>query len=153
MLALGVITTAIDFQPYEIPLSNILRYDLNVRSCLRSVLHNFNKNDHIYAQLARMTKENFSSIINEITLTQNEAYNLIGHTKQTRTKRSILPLGRLFNFLFGTTDQKDTDIIKQQVKDLYSHQLAEKKVLEDVISVTNIRRGLINENRLKLMKQ
>ena len=29
---------------------------------------------------ARMTKEDLSSIINEITLTQNEAYNLIGHT-------------------------------------------------------------------------
>ena len=99
-----------------------------------------------------MTKEDLSSIINEITLTQNEAYNLIGHIKQTRTKRTILPFGGLFNFLLGTADQKDIDIIKQQVKDLYSMQLAEKKVLEDVITVTNISRGLINENRLKLMK-
>ena len=41
-------------------------------------------------------------------------------------------------------------MIKPQVKDLYSNQLAEKKVLEDVISVTNISRGLINENRLKV---
>ena len=40
-------------------------------------------------------------------------------------------------------------MIKQQVKDMYSNQLAEKKVLEDVISVTNISRGLINENKLK----
>ena len=51
-----------------------------------------------------MTKEDLSSIINEITLTQNEAYNLIDHTKQPRTKRSILPLGGLFTFLFGTAD-------------------------------------------------
>ena len=56
----------------------------------------------------------------------------------------------MFNFLFGTADQKDIDMIKQQVKDLYSNQLAEKKMLEDVISVTNISRGLINENRLKI---
>ena len=97
-----------------------------------------------------MTKEDLPSIINEITLTQNEAYNLIDHTEQPRTKRLILPLGGLFNFLFGTADQKDIDMIKQQVKDLYSNQLAEKKVLEDVISVTNISRGLINENRLKI---
>ena len=76
-----------------------------------------------------MTKEDLSSIMNEITLTQNEPYNLIGHTKQTRTKRSILPWGGLFNFLFGTADQKDIGIIKQQVKDLYSKKLAEKKVL------------------------
>ena len=51
----------------------------------------------------------------------------------------------LFNFLFGTADQKDIHMIKQQVKDLYSNQLSEKKVLQDVISVTNISRGLINE--------
>ena len=145
-----VITTGIDFHPYEIAVSNVLRYALNVRSGLRSVLHNFNKNVHRYAHLASMTKEDLSSIINEITLTQNEAYNLIGHTKQTRTKRSILPLGGLFNFLFGTADQKDIDISKQQVKYLYSNQLAEKKVLEDVISVTNISKGLKNENRLKI---
>ena len=97
-----------------------------------------------------MTKEDLSSIINEITLTHNEAYNLIDHTKQPRTKRSILPLGGLFNFLFGTADQKDIDMIKQQVKDLCSNHLANKKVLEDVVSGTNVSRGLINENRLKV---
>ena len=35
-----------------------------------------------------MTKEGLSSIINEITLSPNEAYNLIDHTKQPRTKSS-----------------------------------------------------------------
>ena len=72
VLALGSSPTATDFQPYEIALSNVLRYALKVRSGLRSVLHNFNKNDHRYAHLARMTKEDLSSIINEITLTQNQ---------------------------------------------------------------------------------
>ena len=64
-----VITTAIDFQPYEIALSDVLRYALNVRSGLGLVLHNFNKTDHRYAHLARMTKGDLSSIINEIALT------------------------------------------------------------------------------------
>ena len=85
-----------------------------------------------------------------MTLTQNEVYNLRDHAKQPRTKRSILPLGGLFNFLFGIADQKDINMIKQQVKDLYCNQLAKKKMLEDVISVTNISRQLINENRLKI---
>ena len=35
-----------------------------------------------------MTKEDLTSIINEIT--PKEAHNLIDHTKQPRTKRSIL---------------------------------------------------------------
>ena len=52
-----VITTAIDFQAYEITLSNVLRYALNARSGLRSVLHNINNNDLRYAHLARMMKE------------------------------------------------------------------------------------------------
>ena len=56
----------------------------------------------------------------------------------------------MFNFLFGTADQKDIDMIRQQVKDLNSSQLAEKKALDDVITVANISRGLINENRLKI---
>ena len=97
-----------------------------------------------------MNKEDLSSIINDIPLTQNEAYNLIDYIKQPRTKRSILPLGGLFTFIFGTADQKDIDMIKQQLKDLYSNQLAERKALQDVISVTNISIGLINENRLKI---
>ena len=59
-------------------------------------------------------------------------------------------MGGFFNFLSGTADQKDIHMIKQHPRDLYSNQLAEKKVLEDVISVTNISRGLINENRLKI---
>ena len=115
-----VMITAIDVQPYEIAVNNVLQYALNVRSGLRSFLPNFNINDHRFAHLARMTKEDLTSIISEITLTQNEAYNQIDHTKQPRTKRSILPLGGLFNFLFGTADQKDIGMIKQQVKDLYS---------------------------------
>ena len=97
-----------------------------------------------------MTKDDLSSIINKITLAQNEAYNVIDQTKQPRPKRSILSLGELFNFFFGTADHKDIDMIKQQVKDLYSNQLSEKKVLEDVIWVTYSSRGLIKENRLKI---
>ena len=59
-----VITTAIDFQPYQIALSNVLQYALNVRSGLKSVLHTFSNNEHKYAHLARMAKEDISSIIN-----------------------------------------------------------------------------------------
>ena len=61
-------------------------------------------------------------------------------------------MGGLYNFLLGTADQKDIDMIKQQVKDLYYNQLPEKKVLEDVISVTNISRGLLNEKRIQINK-
>ena len=64
----------------------------------------------------------------------------IGH------KRSVLPLGGLFKFLFGTADQKDIDLLKQQGKELYENQVDQEEILNDIISVANISRGLINQN-------
>ena len=66
-------------------------------------------------------------------------------------KNSPLPLGGLFNFLFGTADQKDIDLLKQEVKVLYEYQVDQEKILNDIISVTNISRGVINKNIMKIM--
>ena len=46
---------------------------------------------------------------------QFEASNLIGHF-QNRNKRSLLSLGGLFGFLFGTADQADCNAIKADIK-------------------------------------
>ena len=37
----------------------------------------------------------------------------MNHDKNNRHRRSLLPLGGLFKFLFGKADQKDADILKQ----------------------------------------
>ena len=76
---------------------------------------------------------------------QTEASNLIGHI-QYRNKRSLLPLGGLFGFLFGTADQADLDALKVGVKQLYQNQMDQTNVLNDIITITNVSRGLINEN-------
>ena len=55
----------------------------------------------------------------------------------------------MFNFLFGTADQKDIDLLKQQVKKLYENQVDQEEILNDIISVANISRGLINQNIMK----
>ena len=39
----------------------------------------------------------------------------------------------MFNFLFGTTDQKDTDLLKLQVKELYENQVDQEEILNDII--------------------
>ena len=65
-----------------------------------------------------------------------------------RYKRSLLPLGGLFSFLFGTADQKDLDSIKTQVKTIYNNQVNQTQVLNDIVTITNVSRSLINENRL-----
>ena len=40
--------------------------------------------------------------------------------------------------------------MKQDIKRLYDNQISQSKVLNDVISLANILRGLINENILKI---
>ena len=94
-----------------------------------------------------------NSAINEISITQTEASYLIGHIhnhKVTRDKRSILPFGGLFSFLFGTVDHTDVNSLKADVIQLYQNQLNETNVLNYIIMITNISRGLINENILKI---
>ena len=63
------------------------------------------------------------------------------------SKGSILPLGGILSFLFGTADKRDLDEIKRNVKILYDNQIKQGEVLDDIISITNISRALITENR------
>ena len=72
------------------------------------------------------------------------------HNENSRHKRSLLPLGGLFSFLFGTADQEDLDEIKRDVKTIYDNQMKQAEVLSDIISITNVSRTLINENREKI---
>ena len=80
---------------------------------------------------------------------QTEASNLFDHLAN-RPKRSPLPSGGLFSFLFGTADQNDLDSLIADIKQLYQNQMDQTNVLNDVISITNVSRGLINENIKKI---
>ena len=62
-----------------------------------------------------MTIDDINSDLHEITFTQIEAFNLIDHIhapRYIRTKRSLLPFGGLFNFLFGTANDDDVRSVK-----------------------------------------
>ena len=52
--------------------------------------------------------------------------------------------------LFGTADQSDVDSLKADVKQLYENQIDQTQILDVIVTITNISRGLINENRLKI---
>ena len=62
----------------------------------------------------------------------------------------MLPFGRLFNFLFGTANDEDLQNMKQDIQKLYDNQVDQANVLNDIISITNVSRGLINENIMKI---
>ena len=46
--------------------------------------------------------------------------------------------------------KKDLDEIKRDVKTIYDNQIKQTEVLSDIISITNVSRTLINENREKI---
>ena len=100
-----------------------------------------------------MTINDLYSVLNEINSTQIEVSNLIDHIlkpRNIRNRRSLLPFSGLFNILFGTADEVDVKSMKQDILQLYDNQVDQSKVLNDAIPITNISRGLINENILKI---
>ena len=102
-----------------------------------------------------MTINVLDSVLNEITSTQIEFSNLIDHIhklRNNRGKRSLQPFGALFNFLFGMADDEDLESMKLDIQSLYDNQVDQSKVLNDVISITNISRGLIMETFSKLIR-
>ena len=116
----------------------------------KNTFYNQHKKPHKrYKELLDMTIDDMDLAINEITHMQTEASNLIDHISN-RHKRSLLPFGGLFNFLFGTADDKDLKAIKSDIQQLYQNQMNQADVLNDIISITNVSRGLINENIQKI---
>ena len=67
----------------------------------------------------------------------------------TNSKTKEAPFGGLFNFLFGTADDEDVEQMKQDIQRLYDNWVDQANVLNYVISITNVSRGLINENIMK----
>ena len=63
-------------------------------------------------------------------------------------KQSLLPfVGQAFSFLFGTVSEADTENISHGQADLYSNQQDIVHVLEEQMSILNVSRVQIAENR------
>ena len=110
------------------------------------------KLDKTHEHLIGLTVDNINMAIKDITEAHEIFTNISGmvHNENNRNKRSLLPLGGLFSFLFGTADQDDLDDIKKEVQTIYDNQVHQTEVLNDVISISNVSRTLINENREKI---
>ena len=124
-----------------------------MKQSLTSYSESFQSNDPRYSLLLNVTMNDINSVLHEITSAQLETLNLtdnIHRPNDFRTNRSLLPSGRLFHFLFGTAKDEEVRSMKQDVKWLYDNQISKSKVLNDVISIASISRGLINENILKI---
>ena len=87
-----------------------------------------------------MTLYDVNSLITAINEAHDKFSDLTGmiHNENSRHKRSLLALGGLFSFLFGTAYQEDLAEIKRDVKTIYDNQMKYAEVLSDIISLTNV---------------
>ena len=144
-----IFSTAVDFTPYLRSLRSVFSYGRNVKETVVAFKSTFHRQHPRYMELLNITVDDLNLALDEILHMQTEASNLIDHLAD-RHKRSLLPFGGLFSFLFGTADQNDLDSVKADIKQLYRNQMDQTNVLNDVISITNVSRGLINENIKKI---
>ena len=117
---------------------------------MSQVVKDFHKENPWYNDILTMSTDDINNALHDIILTKTEVSGPLTYHSDKRIKRSILPLDGLSKFLFSTADQDDLDNLKHQVKQIYQNQLPKTKVLNKVTTVTNISRGLINENRNKV---
>jgi len=149
-----ILTSSVDFTPYLENINKIQDYANIVK------LHAMDQKNFLterkYLRLMQLTIDDMDTLMGEIANIYDETAHLVGQLTDkpnatsegtSRNKRSLLPFGGLFHFLFGTGDQKDINRLKSQVKTIYQNQLNQQKVIADVISITNVTRGLVNENR------
>ena len=154
-ISLWIITTAINFNPYKDALFSVNQYALKVKQSLLNYSESFHSSDPRCSLLLNMKIYDMDSVLYEITSSQIEAFNLINHIhkpKDIRTKRSLLPFGGIFNFLFGIANDEDVRSMKQDIQKLYDNQISQAEVLNNVISKANNFRGLINANIMKINK-
>ena len=115
-----IFSTAVDFTPYLRSLRSVFSYGRNVKETVVAFKSTFHRQHPRYMELLNITVDDLNLVPEEILHMQTEASNLIDHLAN-RPKRSLLPFGGLFSFLFGTADQNDLDSLKADIKQLYQN--------------------------------
>ena len=126
---------------------DILRADTVARTLIRNYLepeHDGFRSTIRYLQKELQTlKDTHKSIISGY-----RDYKALGARTGRRTERSVLPLGgRILSFLFGTLSESDLDNVRRAVNDLSRQQQSIIHVLEDQVTILNVSRVQISENR------
>ena len=139
-----IISSVIDLEPFTQAFKQVKIY---TRSIAGSLAHLF---DHHHRHLIELTRQDVNKSVMTLDNTYDKFLQICDHIQShsKRYKRSLLPFGHFFSFLFGTADQEDLDSIKAQVKTIYDNQVSQAQVLNDIVAITNVSRSLINENRL-----
>ena len=70
----------------------------------------------------------------------------------SRTRRSVLPVvGKIMSFLFGTISESDLEDIRRALNELSKNQIDIVHMLEEQMSILNVSRAQIAENRMAIL--
>ena len=91
--------------------------------------------------------ESLGGVLNGIF--QNYAdYKSLG----SKAKRSILPIvGKIMSFMFGTVPESQLEDVRHAINELSKNQVDILHLLEEQMSVLNVSRAQINENRMAIL--
>lgn len=84
---------------------------------------------------------------NSEALLEYEALTAFIHSTPRVQKRSLLPFGGLFSFLFGTASDKDLNAIRSSVTQLAKSQRSMLHIMEHNLSIINATRLELAQNR------
>lgn len=140
-----LMTLVIDLESYQ-RFINKLQYDINETNALVEIMSRRYKKHKLFRYLNIL-----SAIRNEIKIVENtfdgikESYLDYG---SIRNKRSLLPIiGSLMSKLFGTLSEDDLKNIQEHVNNLAVNQQNIAHVLDKSLSVLNLTRVQVSENR------
>jgi len=141
----------------------LLFLDLNVYTDFLANVQEEIKNIHSIIEQAKQhytadRAQNIDSLIRTLTDTQDYLRNLNDTQARivnsysdlssiTRPTRSILNLGGVFKFLFGTADDSDVQEIKHGLRAVQSSQKQVLHILEHNLSILNVTRSDVSQNR------
>ena len=105
--------------------------------------------DEVYQKLFRNQQIDLKNIRDGYNFCMSR-YNEVHHLSNgiTRRRRSLLPfVGKLLGGLFGVITEEQLEVVKGQVRSLVEQQADIVHAIEDSVSVLNITRVELNENR------
>ncbi|ESP03279.1 hypothetical protein LOTGIDRAFT_171626 [Lottia gigantea] len=98
----------------------------------------------------------FNTLKKEVTTVRDEIEDLLDgvndfqtlSTKHARSKRALIPfVGKALSRLFGTVSTEDLDVIRKNIEILAANQHAITQVVSESLSLLNVSRLQISENR------
>lgn len=140
------VTMVIDLDPYTALLNKLAKSIKETRS---TIVHVIARNPPGRSAIVN----DFRSLMTELSTLEKTQFELLErfleyHSLKPRTKRSLLPfIGKAFSFLFGTVSDADLGAIKRNVKRLSATQEGLKHVVRESLSILNVSRVRISENR------